>query len=289
MSWTLSAFTDEAGASCEEQIAAAKRAGLNFLDIRAVDGHNISVLPIEVAREVKAKLDAAGIKVQMFGSPLGKIDIADDQESDLTKLRHMAELAPVLGCNQIRIFSYYNKAEVPLADWAAESLKRLSILRAEAATLGLVLFHENERHIFGDYVANVLQIAELRDDNFKLIFDFDNYNQNGEDVWDNWTQLKDLTDSFHLKDSKKGESGYQHVPIGQGDGQAKKILTDAVSRGWSGPIALEPHLSHSAAVAATGPSGQQNEAFGTMPIADSFHVAAETAKTLLQEIGAEVG
>lgn len=288
MSWTLSAFTDEAGTACEDQIAAAHRAGLKFLDLRNVDGYNISELPVEKAKEIKAKLDAAGLKVQMFGSPLGKIDIADDVETDLAKLRHMAELAPVLGTNQVRIFSYYNKQGKSLEEWKAESLKRLTVLRDEAEKLNLVLFHENERHIFGDLAAQVQDIAGLRNDNFKLIFDFDNYNQSGEDVWENWVLLRDVTDSFHLKDSKKTENGYQHVPIGEGDGQAPKILADAVARGWNGPVALEPHLSHSGAVAATGPSGVANESFSKMPLSESFSVAAETANALLKQVGASV-
>jgi sugar phosphate isomerase/epimerase len=100
--------------------------------------------------------------------------------------------------------------------------------------------------------------------------------------------LRDVTDSFHLKDSKQAGGRYQHVPIGQGDGQAPKILADAVARGWDGPVALEPHLSHSGAVAATGPSGVANEAFSNMPHAESFSVAAETAKALMKEIGATV-
>jgi hypothetical protein len=112
MNWTLSAFADEAAPTCEAQIAALQRAGLSFIDIRSIEGHNISALPLDVAREVKAKLDDAGITTQMLGSPLGKIDIADSVDSDLEKLRHIGAVAPILGCNAVRIFSYYNKAGV---------------------------------------------------------------------------------------------------------------------------------------------------------------------------------
>ena len=71
-----------------------------------------------------------------------------------------------------------------------EALNRLGQLRDLAAKLGLVLFHENERDIWGDVCEHVLVIAEqLRGDHFKLIFDFDNYNQCGEDVWANWQKL----------------------------------------------------------------------------------------------------
>ena len=281
--WTLSAFSDEAGTPCDVQIAAAQRAGLSRIDIRNIDGFNISQLPLENAREIKAKLDAANIEVQMFGSPLGKIDIADDLQTDIEKLRHMAQLAPVLECNAVRIFSYYNKNEVAHDEWAQKSLANLKQLRDEAEKLNMVLYHENERHIFGDLGADVAQIATLRSANFKLIFDFDNYQQSGEDVFAVWQNLAEQTDSFHLKDSTADN---MHVPVGQGSGQVEKILRDAIARGWSGPVAVEPHLAHSGAVALTGPSGIVNESYANMPAPESFHLAVSTATALLDEIGA---
>lgn len=283
MNWTLSAFADEAAPSCTSQIAALQRGGLKRLDLRSIDGHNISVLPPEVAREVKSQLDGAGISVQMLGSPLGKIDIADDFESDLAKLRHIASVAPILDCHAVRIFSYYNKAGASHPEWMAKSLSRLEVLRDEAKNLGLVLFHENERHIFGDLGDDVLQIAALRDANFKLIFDFDNFNQSGEDVLATWHKLKTATDAFHLKDSTADN---KHVPAGHGNGKIPEILEAAVAIGWSGMVAIEPHLSHSGAVAATGPSGAVSEAYSAMPATESFHIAVEAGKKALITAGA---
>lgn len=284
--WILSAFADEAGSTTEEQIAALQRAGLKHIDVRGLEGFNVSELPLDVAQVAAQKFADAGITVGMLGSPLGKIDITEEFETDLAKLRHIAKLAPVFGANSVRVFSYFNKSGRSHSEWQAESLRRLGALKDEARNLGLILYHENERHIYGDLCADVLAIArELRDgETFRLILDFDNYNQSGEDVWENWQQLKDVTDAFHLKDSTKEN---QHVPIGQGAGYAREIFTDALKNGWSGPLALEPHLTHSAAVMATGPSGQANQEFQNMGPADCFHIAAEEAKKLLQEIGAE--
>lgn len=281
--WTLSAFSDEAGSSLDAQIEAAKRSNLLFVDLRSLDGFNISVFPTERASEAKAKLDDAGLKVQMFGSPLGKIDIADDFDTDLQKLRHLGELAPLFDCYAVRIFSYYNKHEAAKGEWEAIALDRLIQLRDEARALGLKLYHENERHIFGDLGRDVAKLASLRDDNFATIFDFDNFNQSGEDVWATWELLRDVTDSIHLKDSTTDN---QHVPVGQGNGQVERILRDAVTRGWSGSLSVEPHLTHSGAVAATGPSGTINEAYSSMSPADSFHIAVETAQQLIARLNA---
>jgi sugar phosphate isomerase/epimerase len=281
--WNLSAFADEAGATTQEQIAALQRAGLSHLDVRALEDFNVSELPLDVAQIAAQKFADAGIEIGMFGSPLGKIDIADDFEIDLNKLRHLAQLAPIFNCRAVRIFSYFNKSEKSHDEWKAESLRRLGALKDEAKKLGLVLYHENEKHIFGEDLKSVLAIADaLRDgETFRLIFDFDNYNQGGEDVWQNWQSLKNATDAFHLKDSTKDG---QHVPIGQGAGYAREILRDAFQNNWSGPLSLEPHLAHSAAVMATGPSGQANQEFKNMSAADCFQVAAQEAKKLLQEV-----
>ena len=284
MNWTLSAFADEAGASSDQQINALLTAGLRLIDIRSVDGHNITELPLDQAKTIKSKLDDHGIQTQMFGSPIGKIDVTDDVQSDLDKLKHLGELAPVFGCNAVRMFSYYNKTELSHDTWREQTLERLSRLRDEAERQHLVLYHENERHIFGDLTADVLTLAPLRGANFKLIFDFDNYQQSGEDVWQSWLQLRDLTDAIHLKDSTPDN---RHVPVGQGNGQVEKILRDAVKTGWSGPLTIEPHLTHSGAVVSTGPSGTRNQAYAAMQPADSFEIAAQTAKDLLKEVGAQ--
>ncbi len=286
MTWTLSAFADEAGATIDEQIASLKAAKLNYIDIRSVDGYNIVELPIEHAKTVKAKLDDAGIAVQMFGSPIGKIDIDDDFEVDLDRLRHLGELVPVLGCNAVRMFSYHNKNAKPHAEWQSVAIERLIALRELAKELGLVLYHENERHIFGDLAADVATIGkEVRDEkSFLTIFDFDNYTQGGQSAWDAWQLLKADVDAIHLKDSAHG----QHLPVGTGDGFVEKILADALASGWNGPLAIEPHLGHSGAVAATGPSGVENQTYKDMTEAERFGIAADAATALLAKIGAPV-
>ena len=281
MAWVLSAFADEAGSSADVQIAALRQAQLHYIDIRSIDGHNISDLPLDAARAVRAKLDAAGITVNMFGSPLGKIDLADEMKIDLDKLRHMAQLKDILGCNAVRIFSYYNrKAGLPAEQFQRRALERLGELRKLAADTGMVLYHENEAAIFGDKVRDVLTITQhLRDGKtFRMIFDFGNYNHGHEDVWANWLLLRDTTDAFHLKDSVWQEGKMHHVPVGRGAGWVPEILRDAVGRHWAGPLSVEPHLQHSQAVVATGASGVPNQAYAQMTQAETFQVACRAAR-----------
>ena len=224
----------------------------------------------------------------MYGSPLGKIDIGDDMAIDLAKLRHLGALKPILGSSDVRIFSYYNKAKKPKAEFQAEALKRLGQLKALAKELGLVLYHENEAEIFGDHCADVLTIAkELRDGTtFRMIFDFGNYNNGGEDVWANWLALRDLTDAIHIKDNVRNAAGQlAHVPAGLGNGKIPEILRDAAQRGWQGPLVVEPHLQHSAAVMATGPSGVANQAYSKLTANESFQIACKAAKEAIVAAG----
>ncbi len=284
MIWILSAFADEAGGSSDEQIAALQTAGIDHIDPRGIDGHNIVELPVDLAREIKSKLDDAGIKVNMYGSPIGKIDIADDLKTDLDRLEHLARLRDVFGCNAVRIFSYYNKTEQVEKDkWRRMSLDNLKRLRDEAGRLGLKLYHENESGIFGDHSDDVLAIAELRDElTFGMIYDFGNYVRTGEEPWETWSKCKPVTDAFHFKDHK---TNGEHVPMGQGDSEAIRILTDAAESGWAGPCTLEPHLKHSAAVLATHSSGSGMKALKEMSEGECFQIAADAAVQLLTDLG----
>lgn len=288
MSWNLSAFADEANEMVDQQIEALQRGGLKFVDLRMVDGVNIAEVPEDLAQKTAAKLADAGITVAMYGSPLGKIDISDDFEIDKAKLNHIGKISSILGAKMVRIFSYFNRNGASHADWQKVSLERLRELCDIAAKYDLVLYHENEREIYGDLVADVCVLRDqLRSnyDNFKLIFDFDNFNQSGEDVWAAWEELRDATDAIHLKDSKKQPDGsFQHVPSGQGDGRIKEILADAAERGFDGPFTLEPHLARSKAVVATGPHGESNANLGDLSEMDAFHVAAETAVGLFKSL-----
>ena len=291
MSWPLSAFADEAGPTSNEQVAALKQAGLRYIDIRGIDGHNITVLPLDLAKVIRGKLDAAGIKVGMYGSPIGKIDITEDVNIDLQKLRHLGALRPILGGSEVRIFSYYTKTGKPHAEFQAESFRRLAQLKALAKELGLVLYHENESNIFGDKSDDVCAIAkEFRDvgpgGTFRMIFDFGNYNAGHEEVWECWLKLRATTDAIHIKDNVHSADGkMHHVAAGQGNGQIPRILADAVARHWHGPLVVEPHLQHSAAVVATGPSGIANQAFSNMTANETFQIACAAAKAAILKAG----
>ena len=283
MTWTLSAFADEAADSAADQIAALKQAKIDHVDLRSVDGVNIVELPVDHATAVKQMLDDAGIKVGMYGSPIGKTDIADDVAIELGRLDHLGKMLEVFGATNVRIFSFYNKDGIAREGWKDQSFDKLGQLRDRAAELGLVLYHENETEVYGDHPDQIVELAELRSDSFKLIYDFANYQRTGAEPWANWHRLKPMTDALHFKDQKK--SG-DHVPIGQGDTKAIEIMADAVATGWSGPCTLEPHLFMSDAVLATNVHGRGDTSLQGKSREELFQIAAENAHQLMAGAGA---
>ena len=101
------AFADEASPSIDGQIAAMLRNHLEGLEIRDVDGQNVSDISADKAREVRRKLDDNGLVCWSIGSPIGKIEITDSFAPHLEKLKHTVEIARILGAPNIRMFSFY--------------------------------------------------------------------------------------------------------------------------------------------------------------------------------------
>ena len=126
------AFADEASPAIDGQIAAMRRNGLNGLEIRGVDGENVSAISLEKAKEVRRKLDDAGLCIWSIGSPIGKIDIeTGDFAAHLEQLRHTLEVAQVLGAKRLRMFSFYIPAGKDPADYRNQLIAQLMQVKAD--------------------------------------------------------------------------------------------------------------------------------------------------------------
>ena len=73
----LAAFADEADKNLDGQIEAMLANEIPYLEIRGVDGENISKISRTKAKEVKEKLSANGLSLWSIGSPYGKMKIGD--------------------------------------------------------------------------------------------------------------------------------------------------------------------------------------------------------------------
>ena len=103
----ISGFADEYSPSFSEQLSALDRLGVSHIELRGIDGINVSDLTGGKLREVKEGLSSAGIAVSSIGSPIGKIDIKDDFPRHMDKLKRTLEIQKELSAPYIRIFSFY--------------------------------------------------------------------------------------------------------------------------------------------------------------------------------------
>ena len=227
----LCAFSDEAGKSLKEQIAALKRNGINKTELRSVDGVNVSKISFEDAKKIEKELSENGISVFSIGSPLGKVDIDCDFESYLENdCRHIFTLANIFKTERVRVFSFYKAYD--REQQVFEYMRRMCKLAAE---YGVQLCHENEKDIYGDTKQRVERlIANVP--NLKTVYDPANFILCGE-MAENTLPLAFEASYLHIKDAIM-ESG-EIVPAGEGDGKIREIVKNARA---GVTMTLEPHL-----------------------------------------------
>ncbi len=231
------AFSDEASPSVDQQIDALLRNGLGGMEIRNVDGVNISDITKEKAKEVKAKLDAHGLCVWSIGSPIGKIALQDDFEKHLEKFKHTLEISKILNAKNLRLFSFFMPKNSDPGVQKEEVLARLEQFVQAANGYDITLCHENEKGVFGDTPQRCLEIHK-QIPQIKAVFDPANFVQCHVDTLKAWELLKDYIHYMHIKDAL--EDGFV-VPSGKGIGNVQRIAKDFIACGGK-EFTVEPHL-----------------------------------------------
>lgn len=239
MNANIYAFADEASAQIDEQILAMKKNDLLGLEIRNVDGVNVSEISLAKAREVKIKLDAAGLLTWSIGSPIGKIDIEKgDFKLHIEKFKRTLEIADVLDCKNIRLFSFYIPKDANPENYRNEVIDRMGVFCDVAKGSPVVLCHENEKGIYGDNAKRALEIVQ-QFPMIKNIFDPANFVQCGQDTLEAWAMLKDYTKYLHIKDAL---ADGKVVPAGAGVGNVAQIVKEYMAMGGK-DFTIEPHLT----------------------------------------------
>lgn len=237
-----SGFADEISLDLDVQIREIKKCNMEYIEVRGVNGKNISKYTKEEAKEIKKILDNGNVKVSAIGSPIGKIEIADDFEKEIESFKNLLEIANIFETKYIRMFSFFmssadaqSNRDIVLRRWQ----KYIDVAKGS----NVILLHENEKGIYGDTAERCLDLIEtLNCDYVKATFDPANFVQCGVDTLKAYELLKNHIEYMHIKDaiSKTGEV----VPAGMGDGNVKEILQKLKASGWSGFLSLEPHLGN---------------------------------------------
>ena len=230
-------FADEASADMKEQIEALKRNGFSFLEIRGVDGVNISEITKEKAKEVRTMLDDAGLAVWSMGSPIGKITLNDDFAKHLDLYKRILEYADILGASKIRMFSFYPVEGLSYEETQAKVFERLNAF-CDVTPDGIMMCHENEKEIFGESAENCLAIHKAFP-KIRAVFDPANFVQSGVDTLKAWELLHPYVAYFHVKDALADQTV---VPAGEGIGNLPTLLKQYIAGGGE-VLTLEPHLA----------------------------------------------
>lgn len=269
----LCAFSDEASDSVEGQITALSRNNIKLIELRSIGGVNVKDFTDEQARDYAKKLAENGIKVWSIGSPLGKIDIAENFSEYEKTVRRVYEIANIFECDKVRVFSFYNAYGE--SEKVFENLRRMVKIAGE---YGITLYHENEKGVYGDVVGRVENIA-ANVSGLKFVFDPANYVQEGEDVIAALKKVGKQTAYFHIKDAIKGSG--EIVPASEGDGEIEKLISLVTG---DKVFTLEPHLSLFTAYAAIDDTELKNRYhFATND--ESFDFAVNALKNLLKKQG----
>ena len=278
--FVLSAFADEASPMLDEQIKALKEEGISLIELRGVDGKNVSGLTIEEAANVKAKLDAAGIRLSALGSPYGKASLGQAFDEHLASFKHGLELCKVLDCKRIRMFSFYPAG--PVEEAREEVLRRLEIMLTLAEEAGVQLVHENEKGIYGDDTARNADLLNHFGDRLGFAFDPANFVQCGVNTLEAYEQLHDRITYMHIKDALLSDGAV--VSAGNGDGHVAEILGRLnAEREGEVILTVEPHLT----VFAGLKNLQDEELKHHESYPDSrtaFHAAVSALKGILEQL-----
>jgi len=270
----LSAFADEASSSFPEQIAALKRNGIGYIELRGLDGKNVSLLTEEEAHGYARTLSEAGIAVSAIGSPLGKVGIDEDFAAYKKLVRHVCRLARIFGTERVRMFSFYDAygKEQKVYDQLREMV-------AIAAQEGVSLCHENEKEIFGDTAERNLMILENAP-GIRFVYDPANFVEVGESADKTLDLLHSRADYFHIKDviAATGEL----VPAGYGDGRISELVARIGDEDKI--LTIEPHLKIFAGFSEIDRTQMKNK-FEFDSNDAAFDAAVAAIKNVLKEAG----
>lgn len=240
----ISAFADEVSADLAGQIEFLKSQGLKYLEIRFVNGKNITKLNSDELNAAAKLLKNNDIAVSAVGSPIGKVRMDEDFNEHFDLFKHTVDIALKLNTNLIRMFSYYPPFGKDINDYSDEIINRMQKKLDFIRNTPVILTHENEAHIFGQSSQKCCYMAEkLNSPQFRLTYDPANF------VWsagikDNidrcFPPMQPYINHIHIKDWFAG-GDIGSLP-GQGDGQISQLLTKLKKMTYSGFMTLEPHL-----------------------------------------------
>ncbi len=281
-----SGISDEAGQDIDTQIRAHRELGWNHLELRLVDGVNITQVSDEKFDEIYGKVSDAGMRVSCFGSAIANWarPITCDPAIDVEDLRRAIPRMQRMGTAYIRIMSYPNDPDspVPEAEWRDEAIRRVKNLAKIAEDGGIILVHENCSG-WGGLSAenNNILLGEVDSPALRVVFDTGNPVTYGQDAWEYYRAVYPHIEYVHIKDARKVDGQDVYTYCGEGDGKVREVLADLLAKGYAGGVSIEPHL---AAIIHTG-----QKADNAKQLYDSYTEYGRRLMKIVEEVRPKAG
>ena len=279
----ISAFADEYDHDPRLQAEFLGKRGVPYIEPRFISGVNIANLAESDTKAYADLLAEHGVRAFAIGSPLGKINLADDFDAHLDLAKKCFTNANVMGAKNIRMFSFYLRDGQSRDEARGEVIDKLGRLIDVADQYGVTLCHENEALIYGESPERCLDILTAFGGRLKAVFDMGNFVLDGYKPFpDGYELLRDYLNYFHIKDSM---SVGAIVPPGCGEARIADIL--AAHKAYTNSdivVTLEPHLE-----TFDGLNKLVGKTFENPYKFSSAKVAFETALDKLMEIVANIG
>ena len=250
----LTGFADEAAKTIDGQIKATLELGWNNIEARAVDGVNMHELTDEAFDVVYGKLQDAGVNINCFGSAIANWGKQIDQpmDADLASVKRAIPRMKRLGTKLIRIMSYaILKDRGPEDQMKEERFARLRVMTKMFLDEGIQPVHENCMNFGGmgwSYTMTMLDAVP----GLKLVFDTgnpvgtDDFTKPApypkQSAWEFWSVVKGHVEYIHIKDVIWADGKVTYTYPGEGNGDVKRIVADALRSGYDGGFSIEPHL-----------------------------------------------
>ena len=253
----LTGFADEGAAGIDGQIEATKALGWSSIEARAVGGRNIHDISDAEFDEVAAKLDAAGVRINCFGSAIANwaksVESEDDFAKDMEQVRRAIPRMLRLGTKLVRIMSYAVIKDRPPEDQMKEKrFERLRAISGEFLAAGIQPVHENCMNYGGMGWSYTLEILD-NVPGLKLVFDTGNPIFNADrtkpepwpmqDVFEFWRAVREHVVYIHVKHGRMVGPDMVYSYPDEGPDSARRVIEDAVARGYDGGFSIEPHLA----------------------------------------------
>jgi sugar phosphate isomerase/epimerase len=244
----FSGISDEAGQPIATQIKAHKELGWKHLELRMVDGNNITQLSDADFDAVVAAVQEAEMEVSCFGSAIANWarPITCDAQIDIDDLKQAIPRMKRLGTEFIRVMSYPNDPDNPIDEptWRKEAIARMKTLAKMAEDGGIILAHENCSGWGGLSADNSnILLEEVNSPALKVVYDTGNPVSYKQDAWEYYQKVYDHIAYVHIKDANLVDGEAVYCYCGDGQGFVKETIADLLSKGYTGGFSIEPHLA----------------------------------------------